>query len=154
MAPKGLGKGSTTFQGSCWKCGVWGHRSFECPNASLIQGIDTAEQEGCQVDSGIQAEACSVEVDPPKKGWHIGCVEKVPLGTRLLTNKWETFRDENDEDEDEEDENDRESLDCPSLVVSSDDEVTGTPTIQDLKGMKLVTKRRTRFERNRQTKKV
>eukprot|EP00973_Karenia_brevis_P044553 6172273-Karenia_brevis.AAC.1 len=33
VAPKGLGKGGFTFQGSCWKCGVWGHRSFECPNA-------------------------------------------------------------------------------------------------------------------------
>eukprot|EP00973_Karenia_brevis_P080724 11200271-Karenia_brevis.AAC.1 len=29
---KGLGKGYP-FQGFCWKCGVKGYRSFECPHA-------------------------------------------------------------------------------------------------------------------------
>eukprot|EP00973_Karenia_brevis_P016212 2219325-Karenia_brevis.AAC.1 len=46
--PKGLGKGGFKFQGSCWKSGVWGRRSFECPNASMIQGVETGDQEGAE----------------------------------------------------------------------------------------------------------
>eukprot|EP00973_Karenia_brevis_P044426 6153022-Karenia_brevis.AAC.1 len=75
---KGLGKGGFTFQGNCWKCGVWGHRSFECPNASLIQGIETGVQQEAEVDTGIQAETCSVEVDKGVKAWHVGAVERLP----------------------------------------------------------------------------
>eukprot|EP00973_Karenia_brevis_P045165 6255923-Karenia_brevis.AAC.1 len=47
---KGLGKG-ITFQGNCWKYGVWGHRSFECPNASVIQGVQTESPQEAEVDT-------------------------------------------------------------------------------------------------------
>eukprot|EP00973_Karenia_brevis_P011549 1561400-Karenia_brevis.AAC.1 len=49
-APVGMkrfGKG-IPFQGFCWKFGMKGHRSFECPNASMIQGI---EDDSIQVDA-------------------------------------------------------------------------------------------------------
>eukprot|EP00973_Karenia_brevis_P060673 8437906-Karenia_brevis.AAC.1 len=58
---EGFGKG-IPFQGFCWKCGIQGHRSFECPIASMIQGIqDESPPQEAQVDTGIQAEACSIE---------------------------------------------------------------------------------------------
>eukprot|EP00973_Karenia_brevis_P046905 6508069-Karenia_brevis.AAC.1 len=69
------GKGG--FQGVCWKCGAKGHRSFECPNASMIQGI---EDQSIQVDSSIKADACSVDVG--KKSWHVGAVERLPHAAR------------------------------------------------------------------------
>eukprot|EP00973_Karenia_brevis_P003706 512435-Karenia_brevis.AAC.1 len=57
-AVKGYGKGFP-FQGFCWKCGGQGHRSFECPNASFIQG---GEDGSVTVDSSIKADACSIEI--------------------------------------------------------------------------------------------
>eukprot|EP00973_Karenia_brevis_P006961 944449-Karenia_brevis.AAC.1 len=63
----------------------------------------------------------------------------MPLGTRLQTNRWETLRDDDDDD----DEEDRDSLECPAVISSSEDEGTGIPSVQDLRDMNLVTKRRT-----------
>eukprot|EP00973_Karenia_brevis_P006785 921240-Karenia_brevis.AAC.1 len=65
--------------------------------------------EGAEVDTGIQAETCSVEVDKSQKAWHVGAVERIPHHSRVQINEWERFRDD-DEDEDEGD-----YIDCPAL---------------------------------------
>eukprot|EP00973_Karenia_brevis_P008693 1176021-Karenia_brevis.AAC.1 len=74
---KGYGKG-VPFQGYCWKCGVQGHRSFECSNANMIQGV---EDDSITVDSNIKADACSIEIG--KSSWHVGAVEKLPHSVRV-----------------------------------------------------------------------
>eukprot|EP00973_Karenia_brevis_P016989 2331688-Karenia_brevis.AAC.1 len=64
------GKGG--FQGLCWKCGIKGHKSWECPNGAMIQGVeaqqgDWVDKPTVSVGSGVAKETCSVE-----KGWWIG----------------------------------------------------------------------------------
>eukprot|EP00973_Karenia_brevis_P042941 5945180-Karenia_brevis.AAC.1 len=41
-------------------------------------GIQTEDQQEAEVDTGIQAEACSVEVDKGVRAWHVGAVERLP----------------------------------------------------------------------------
>eukprot|EP00973_Karenia_brevis_P017627 2419418-Karenia_brevis.AAC.1 len=70
----------------------------------------------------------------------------------MQTNKWETLRDE-DEDEDE-DGDDEDSLACPAIASSSEDENPGMPNIQELRDLQLVTRRKRRFEKPKQIKKI
>eukprot|EP00973_Karenia_brevis_P017521 2403942-Karenia_brevis.AAC.1 len=64
----------------------------------MIQGIqDESPPQEAQVDTGIQAEACSIEVD---KAWHVGAVERMPYSSRVRSNRWESLTDD-DEDEDD-----------------------------------------------------
>eukprot|EP00973_Karenia_brevis_P032688 4513509-Karenia_brevis.AAC.1 len=71
----------------------------------MIQGVETGDQEGAEVDTGSQAETCSVEVYKSVKAWHVGAVERLPHQVRIKTNQRESFRDE-DDDENEEDKGD------------------------------------------------
>eukprot|EP00973_Karenia_brevis_P053766 7468956-Karenia_brevis.AAC.1 len=64
--------------------------------------IHVVEDQNLQVDSGIKADACSIEVG--KKGWHIGAVERLPHATTVQSNRFEQFRSSEDDEEEDGDE--------------------------------------------------
>eukprot|EP00973_Karenia_brevis_P028862 3979725-Karenia_brevis.AAC.1 len=68
---------------------------------------------------------------------------------RIKSNKWESLT-EGDEDEEEEGDDTK----CAPLVSSSESESDEIPSIKELREMKLVTRRKSRFERNKQIKGV
>eukprot|EP00973_Karenia_brevis_P081478 11294749-Karenia_brevis.AAC.1 len=64
----------------------------------MIQGIQDESPQEAQVDTGIQAETCSIEVD---KARHVGAVERVPYSSRVRSNRWESLTEEDDDEDDE-----------------------------------------------------
>eukprot|EP00973_Karenia_brevis_P029389 4053123-Karenia_brevis.AAC.1 len=44
------------YQGVCWKCRKKGHKSFECPEGSMIHGVDDGwvDKPQVQVEGGVR----------------------------------------------------------------------------------------------------
>ncbi len=84
---KGKGKG---YQGTCWSCGVVGHKSNECQNSAMTYNVNHESAE----DVG------NVDVDVGGV-WMIGAVhvEKPPGLSVKTNNRFEVLAGEDDEDE-------------------------------------------------------
>eukprot|EP00973_Karenia_brevis_P044460 6157308-Karenia_brevis.AAC.1 len=54
-----LDDGKGGYQGVCWTCGVKGHKSYECPNGTMIQGVNNpqwVDKPQVEVDGGIKVQ--------------------------------------------------------------------------------------------------
>eukprot|EP00973_Karenia_brevis_P010027 1356812-Karenia_brevis.AAC.1 len=66
---------------------------------------------------------------------------------RVRNNRWESLTD----DDDDEDDDECDDTQYPPLVSSSDEEMKETPSIEELRKMKLVTRRKSRFDRSKES---
>eukprot|EP00973_Karenia_brevis_P027277 3761007-Karenia_brevis.AAC.1 len=56
-----------------------GHKSYECPNGTMVQGVDSQEpwvdKFQVNVDTGSKRDACCVESSGGQKSWHVGAIQ-------------------------------------------------------------------------------